>query len=44
MRVHTNICVLGRPFGIRQLVRLGKKPVLCRDPTNSFHRDPRAGR
>lgn len=41
MGVHTNICVLGRPFGIRQLVRVGKKPVLCRDLTDSFHRDPR---
>jgi nicotinamidase-related amidase len=41
MGVHTNICVLGRPFGIRQLVWLGKKPVLCRDLTDSFHRDPR---
>lgn len=41
MGVHANICVLGRPFGIRQLVQLGKKPVLCRDLTDSFHRDPR---
>jgi nicotinamidase-related amidase len=39
--VHTNICVLGRPYGIRQLVHLGKRPVLCRDLTDSFHRDPR---
>lgn len=39
--VHTNICVLGRPYGIRQLVYLGKRPVLCRDLTDSFHRDPR---
>jgi nicotinamidase-related amidase len=39
--VHTNVCVLGRPFGIRQLVRLGKRPILCRDLTDSFHRDPR---
>ena len=41
MGVHTNICVLGRPYGIRQLARLGKRPVLCRDLTDSFHRDPR---
>jgi nicotinamidase-related amidase len=41
MGVHTNICVLGRPYGIRQLVYLGKRPVLCRDLTDSFHRDPR---
>jgi nicotinamidase-related amidase len=41
MGVHTNICVLSRPYGIRQLVCLGKRPVLCRDLTDSFHRDPR---
>lgn len=41
MGVHTNLCVLGRPYGIRQLVYLGKRPVLCRDLTDSFHRDPR---
>jgi nicotinamidase-related amidase len=41
MGVHTNICVLGRPYGIRQLVYLGKKPLLCRDLTDAFHRDPR---
>ncbi|HEX8903424.1 MAG TPA: hypothetical protein VF771_01140 [Longimicrobiaceae bacterium] len=41
MGVHTNVCVLGRPYGIRQLVRLGKRPILCRDLTDSFHRDPR---
>lgn len=41
MGVHANLCVLGRPYGIRQLVKLGKKPVLCRDLTDSFHRDPR---
>ncbi len=38
MGVHTNACVLGRPFGIRQLVYLGRKPLLCRDLTDSFHR------
>lgn len=41
MGVHTNLCVLGRPYGIRQLVRLGKRPMLCRDLTDAFHRDPR---
>jgi nicotinamidase-related amidase len=40
MGVHTNICVLSRDFGIRQLVRLGKQPILCRDLTDSFHRHP----
>ncbi|HKW08771.1 MAG TPA: hypothetical protein VJO33_00240 [Gemmatimonadaceae bacterium] len=41
MGVHTNACVLGRPYGIRQLTYLGKRPVLCRDLTDAFHRDPR---
>ena len=41
MGVHTNRCVLGRPYGIRQLVYWGKRPVLCRDLTDSYHRDPR---
>ena len=39
--VHSNVCVLSRPYGIRQLVMLGKRPVLCRDLTDAFHRDPR---
>ena len=29
------------PVGIRQLVYWGKRPVLCRDLTDSYHRDPR---
>lgn len=41
MGVHTNVCVLGRPYGIRQLVYWGKRPLLCRDLTDAFHRDPR---
>jgi len=45
MGVHTNRCVLGRPFGIRQMVMLKeagllKTVVLCRDLTDSYHRDP----
>lgn len=40
MGVHTNRCVLGRPFGIRQLVLLNKQVALCRDLTDSYHRDP----
>jgi nicotinamidase-related amidase len=38
--VHTNMCVLGRPFGIRQMVRLGKQVVLARDLTDAMY-DPR---
>ena len=36
MGVHTNICVSGRPFGLRQMVYHGKNVVLCRDLTDSF--------
>jgi len=38
--VHTNMCVLGRSFGIRQMVRLGKNVVLTRDLTDAMY-DPR---
>jgi nicotinamidase-related amidase len=44
MGVHANRCVLGRPYGIRQLVYWRKRPVLCRDLTDSYHRDPRGHR
>jgi nicotinamidase-related amidase len=37
--VHTNKCVLGRPFGIRQLVRQQMNVVLLRDLTDSLY-DP----
>jgi nicotinamidase-related amidase len=40
MGVHTNMCVLGRPFGIRQLKRLGKNVTLARDMTDAMY-DPR---
>ena len=40
MGVHTNMCVLGRPFGIRQLVRLGLNVALARDLTDAMY-DPR---
>jgi nicotinamidase-related amidase/type 1 glutamine amidotransferase len=36
MGVHTNMCVLGRPFGIRQMVYQGKNVVLMRDMTDSM--------
>ena len=35
--VHTNMCVLGRPFGIRQLTYLGKNVLLLRDCTDSLY-------
>jgi nicotinamidase-related amidase len=40
MGVHTNMCVLGRPFGIRNLVKLGFNVVLVRDLTDAMY-DPR---
>ena len=40
MGVHTNYCILARPFGIRQMVRLGRNVVLARDLTDALY-DPR---
>lgn len=35
--VHTNMCVLGRPFGLRQLAKNGKHVVLMRDMTDTMY-------
>jgi nicotinamidase-related amidase len=35
--VHTNMCVLGRPFAIRQMVNVRKKVVLVRDMTDTMY-------
>lgn len=35
--VHTNMCVLGRPFGLRQLKKNGKNVVLMRDLTDTMY-------
>ena len=40
MGVHTNICILNRSFGIRQMTRLGFQVVLVRDLTDTMY-DPR---
>jgi hypothetical protein len=37
MGVHQNMCVLGRPFAIRQLVSLGQNVALVRDLTDSMY-------
>jgi len=37
MGVHANMCVLGRPFGIRNLVQAGKNVVLMRDLTDTMY-------
>jgi nicotinamidase-related amidase len=35
--VHVNKCVTGRPFGLRQMVKNGKRAVLVRDLTDSMY-------
>jgi len=37
MGVHTNMCVLGRPFGLRNLAQYGKDVVLMRDMTDTMY-------
>ena len=37
MGVHTNMCVLGRPFGLRNMARFGKHVVLVRDLTDTMY-------
>lgn len=39
--VHTNMCVLGRPFGLRQLAQNGKNVVLVRDMTDTMYNPKR---
>ncbi len=41
MGVHQNMCVLGRPFSIRQMVRQGQNVVLVRDLTDSMYNSRR---
>src|SRR4051812_27407452 len=40
--VHTNMCVLGRPFGLRQMAKNGKDVVLMRDLTDTMYNPERA--
>jgi nicotinamidase-related amidase len=37
MGVHLNMCVLGRPFGLRQMAKNGKNVVLMRDMTDTMY-------
>jgi type 1 glutamine amidotransferase/nicotinamidase-related amidase len=37
MGVHTNMCVLGRSFGIKQMTRWGKQCYLVRDLTDTMY-------
>ena len=39
--VHTNMCVLGRPFGLRQLAKNGRDVVLMRDMTDTMYNPKR---
>ncbi|MGC6465639.1 MAG: protein-signal peptide and transmembrane prediction [Akkermansiaceae bacterium] len=39
--VHLNMCVLGRPFGIRQMVKVGKNVALVRDMTDTMYNPER---
>lgn len=41
--VHLNMCVLGRPFAIRQMVKLGKNVALMRDMTDTMYDPNRPG-
>ena len=42
MGVHTNMCVLGRSFTIRQMTRWGMRCVLVRDLTDSMYNPKKA--
>jgi lysophospholipase L1-like esterase/nicotinamidase-related amidase len=39
--VHTNMCVAGRPFGLRQMAKNGKHVVLMRDMTDTMYNPAR---
>jgi lysophospholipase L1-like esterase/nicotinamidase-related amidase len=41
MGVHVNMCVTGRPFGLRQMTKNGKHAVLMRDMTDSMYNPAR---
>jgi nicotinamidase-related amidase len=40
--VHLNMCVLGRPFAIRQMVQQGQRVALVRDLTDTMYNPERA--
>lgn len=42
MGVHLNMCVLGRPFSIRQMVNQGQNVVLMRDMTDTMYNPKRS--
>jgi nicotinamidase-related amidase/type 1 glutamine amidotransferase len=42
MGVHTNMCVLGRPFSIRQMIYQGQNVLLVRDMTDTMYNPRKA--
>ena len=42
MGVHLNMCVLGRPFGLRRMAENGKHVVLMRDMTDTMYNPERS--
>ena len=42
MGVHLNMCVLGRPFGLRQMAKNGKDVALMRDLTDTMYNPARS--
>ena len=42
MGVHLNMCVLGRPFGLRQMAKNGKNVALMRDMTDTMYNPKRS--
>ncbi|MES2793247.1 MAG: ThuA domain-containing protein [Planctomycetota bacterium] len=40
--VHANMCVLGRPFGLRQMAKNGRNVVLMRDMTDTMYNPAKA--
>ncbi len=42
MGVHLNMCVLGRPFGLRQMAKNGKNVALMRDLTDTMYNPQRS--
>jgi type 1 glutamine amidotransferase/nicotinamidase-related amidase len=42
MGVHLNMCVLGRPFGLRQMAKNGKTVALMRDLTDTMYNPKRS--
>ena len=42
MGVHLNMCVLGRPFGLRQMAKNGKNVALMRDLTDTMYNPKRS--